>query len=372
MTSNNFIATEEYIGQLLESCLAEPGNFFSKLHRTDGITQDSPIEQLYANFYLPEQYEFITSTPHEAELEALNNYFLQKKGAFICHMEQSHVEPLEELNSGFNQLPGCDFHKNCIGTVLEMFHTAIQDYSTTFRLSILACDDNSAEICPKIHAAYTNFVNFVIIMENGLPALSEIISRIGSAGFPFSLWKFLHHEFVNTVLTPILPQVVEGVTAEIRKCRREAIEQSANKNKNADCFFGEFDKVFDLRAIIGMLASATIDEKSVHFLESTANTNGGLYETLQQKLNEQTEELYGEYAKKLIITMEWKKIIRRDIHVLDRTLVPSLLKNTMDQCVKVAKRHWTIDEGVMEKQFAPQQIRDAEVEIYAKRIGIMA
>ncbi len=371
MTTENLTISADSVAQLIQNCLAEPGDFVCKLFRTDGITQDAPIEQLFANYFRAEPYQYMACTPHEDSLSTLEAFFAKNREQLEKHVLSVHSGPYLALDQAFHTsaCPG-DVAGPCVGHVLKVIHNTIEEHCAAGRVSIMACND-PADICAKVLEIYNSYMNFVVILETKLPTLSEIVGKVKSNGFPFSLWKFLHQEFVSLFLTPVLPQVTDALMGEIKVSRREAVDKAISKGKDQEHSLSDFDRIFELRAIVGMLIGTELDERSVHMLESSDGPFGPIYDSLEEQIKCQTEELYKEYTNKNASGLPWKTIVCNDLLVLEKTLMPSSLKRMMEHCVKVAKDRWAVDERLVECKFESHHVRDAEVAIYAKRLGIM-
>lgn len=258
------ITNEFNLGDLIEKCIEEPGNYFCELYRTDGVVQNNLIEQLFANYYRKEKYTYSISSPQEKELNILNDFLKANKSAFIEHIKECHTETCENIL----EVKACENSTKaplCIVGILKIIHKILVEYSTRKRANMLAIDNNG-EICEKVRKVYENFQNFMIVLEYSLPILSELLGNFNSADFPFSLWKFLFKDFISLMLNPLVPEIIEGASLKLRECRRTTLNHFANSSPSK---FSNFRTVCEIKATVEILTHISLNENSVYLLEST-------------------------------------------------------------------------------------------------------
>jgi len=374
MIVSNSSLPKSFISELIANCLTEPGDYICQMYRTDGITQGNTIEQLYANFYRSEPYTYMISTPHEQELKNVEQFLCDNKAEILAHIQEKHNLANASPEKAFMGIK-CDC-EYCIGNILSIMIDRIEQYANQIKVSLFIHEDS--ELLDKILTMYNTYISFIVVLENSLPTLSELISKIPSEKYPFSLWKFLHKQFLSKILEPTVPQLIEIVSKGIKNARINAIERTIKCGKDKEIPLDDFENICQLRAIVELITSSEIDEKSVHFLEATIiNEIPGYsynesYELIEQFIKKQTEEMYAEYNKKPVNGLKWKTIISNDLQVLEKTLMPRSIKTEMEHCVKIAKEMWELDESLLENRFVPFHLKDLEVEYYAKKLGVMA
>jgi len=350
---------EAVSSDFIKACLQEPGNFVCKAYRSDIITHHSAIEQLFANFYRSEPYEFLISTSHKEELEVIESYFIEHKDKFEAHIEKEHGEPMTKLSLNRN----CENY--CIGRVFGLFIDCIKEYFSTIHQGFFIHDDS--EIMGNMLEIYNNYMKFVVLMENRLPTLSKLIRKIQSTVYPFSLWKFLYTQFLEIALLPVKEQLIEIFVKEIRSVRKNGITKILENKK---LLYANYDQICILHGIAFLLACDSIDERSVYFLgTSNGLLNKGAYELTEQLLKAQTKDLYIECNTK-DIKSKWKLIVNSDIDLLERILLPPSLKGIIKNCIETAKELWNFDATEMNYKFDQYKFKDLQVLYYAKKLGI--
>ena len=370
--------TELRLREVLQAWLEAPGEQMCKLFRTDGIVQIDPIQQLYANWYRPKPYEFVTSTDHEADFAMINDYIQDHQTAYVEHIQECHngvYDTLLQAGCSLGCKPEGQSLDNCICTFVRVIHTALVEHSNSLRLNVLALGTNS-EICERIREEYAIYVNGVVVLENHLPALSEILGNIKADEYRFSLWKFLHQEFVDLVIIPLLSQLMDGVSSKLKACRRHAIEpalsgsyasrQYQHQRQNVD--WTKYETLAELKSILTMLVNADIDERSVHTLESSQGELGQFYRLFEEQLQELTQELYHEYKQILDLGGDWKVAIASDCGILDKLLKPHSIKAALDTCLHTAQDLWQVDEALFSHDYAATHLHDVDVDLYYHKL----
>jgi len=342
--------------ETIAKCLWEPGEFTCKLYRTDGIVQESAIEQLFANFYRLEPYEFMTISTHEDELSNIDTYFANHKTEFENHIRDQHNQKQSKLRL----MKDCGDY--CICEFLKVISDCIEEFANTVRLNMIVNED--LEIIEKMTSTYSDYTKFVVLLENQLPSISLLISKIPSEGYPFSLWKFLHEQFIGHILMPMEEQLVEAFVKIVGKIRQENIKVSTQRGKELPLEY--YDLMFQLREIASIFASKSIDERSVHFLESTESKYNKIScKVVEELIKFQTRDIYAEWNTE----NNWKRILSNDIKLLERILLAVELKNVAEDCVEVAKKGRACAVQV-DCKLEVLHLKDKEVEMYAKRLGI--
>lgn len=347
---------------MVTSCLCEPGEYLSELYRTDGIVQESAIEQLFANFYRLEPYEFTTSSAHHNELRTANTFFTTHYAQFENHIRQYHDQKVEEPEV-IERCGDC-----CVCEFLCVVSDCVEEFANTVRLNMIVNED--LEILEKLISTYSDYTKFVVLLENQLPALSQLIGKMPAVNYPFSLWKFLHRQFVEHVLAPLEEQLLGAFVRTIGKIRWEVIKTGNERGKelSMECQ----DQIFQLREVASIVASKSIDERSVHFLESTQSKyNTVSCKMLEELVKAQTREIYTECAGTLANKARWSTLVAGDTKVLGRVLLAGELKRVAEDCVATAKDVWHSCAEQVECKWS-FHMRDKEVETYAKRLGILA
>lgn len=344
------------ITQTFSSCLSDPGSIIPKLYRSDGITQNTVLEQLFANFFRVEPYEYITSSSQENALRAIEQYFAINKNEFETHLQSEHTEAIEELNVHEH----CG--NNCIVVVLNAINGWVQEYSSAIRLEIEGADDE--EIMEKVLEKFNTYVTFMVIVEDKLPSLSFIIKRLASQNYPYSLWKLLYERFMEHLYAPLEERLREILVEGVKKLRVEAIEKVINKQETAAFDFGAFDNICKLHEVSLLLAGKHLNEKSVYFTESTTYT---IDITLDQAMKSQTTELYQQYN---MPSIDKTAILNADMNTIKGILTPSQTSKLLSHCINIASSIWDLDKDV-ESVFECLECKDAEIEMHAKRLGIV-
>eukprot|EP00826_Nyctotherus_ovalis_P003631 TRINITY_DN10746_c0_g1_i9.p1 TRINITY_DN10746_c0_g1~~TRINITY_DN10746_c0_g1_i9.p1 ORF type:complete len:297 (-),score=64.20 TRINITY_DN10746_c0_g1_i9:45-935(-) len=278
------IPSAAFIKQTITQCLHEPGNFVCKLYRSDFITHDSAIEQLFANFYRAQPYEFLTASSHKEQLKNINDHFSELAKHYERHIEEEHKEAVEKLCINRS----CGNH--CVGEIIGLFTDCIKDYFESTRQYFLVNDD--MEMVENILSVYSNYMKFIILIESRLPSVSRLIKKVKSTAYPFSLWKFLYSLFLENVLVPVKNQLLEIFTKEAKSARETAITKVIENKKS---LFVNYDQMCQLRGIAFLLICDSIDERTVHFLGSSNGQFSNTYKVIEQFLQAQTQQLYKHY-----------------------------------------------------------------------------
>lgn len=353
---------KENLEKLLQECLKEPGNYLCNVYRTDGITQNNILEQLFANYYLNNKYTYETTTNQARELELLNEEVSSNGNAFAKHLAQFHNKTYKNVSDFISS----DCSSDCIATVLKIIHSQLVEYSNTIKMSMLSLEKNN-EICEAINKEYQKFMNFVIVMENRLPELSKQISTIKSTGFPFSLWKFLHQEFIGLIINPMLPQLLDGACEMLEKNRMNSLEQILKGTVQKRIVSNE---IFEVKAISQMIAYTLLTEVTVHFLESTKSESSI---EMEDRLAYQTQKLYKEYGPKFRGKKNVKEAMRRDRILVEKALMPSLAFKVIEECRRNTNLYFETDQGEAKNEGATIgdfYFRDIEVEGYTSKLGL--
>ena len=106
------------------SCLTNPGSVIQNIHRSDGITHNSIIEQLYANFYSNEKYDYKTTTSSQEEFLVLENYYTNHKIEMKNHINKIHNGQVDKLREN----ACCELDENCIYYSLNTIRECIKEY----------------------------------------------------------------------------------------------------------------------------------------------------------------------------------------------------------------------------------------------------
>lgn len=349
------------LAKVIQNGLREPGNYFCNLFRTDGIIQNTLMEQLFANYYLKNKYTYEVTSPQEGELSALNAEFYSNRTKLAKHIEECHNEEYDNLAS-FISCNTCQNSSECIGASLKIIHNQIVEYSNTFKMATLTMEENE-EICEIVRNEHEKYSNFIVEMENKLPELSQQISNVKSKNFPFSLWKFLHEEFAELILTPLLQQILDCAFDKLEKSRRLSFEQVLKCIEQKRLFD---NKVFEIKAIFEIIAHSSLTEVSVHFLEST---KAGSSVEIENRLKNQTQSLYKEYGPKLRANKNVEKAFKKDQMLLEKAFLPCIAYKAMEECYNNAENY--LIEAKEEKfNKVCFYIRDIEVESYTARLGL--
>jgi len=333
------------ISQTLKDCLNDPGIVINKLHRSDGITQNLIINQLFANFYRTEPYEYITNTPHNNALTSIEQYFATNKNAFEAHIQEHSIEEL---------MKHTDCGNICIGQILNVISDNVQEYGIAIRESI----EEDEEIIERVSMEYNAYMNFMVIMEDKLPSLSEIIKSIPSDTYLNSLWKFLYRRFMEYLICPLENKLREVLVDGVKKLRINAINKAINGMEMDKFSFASLDTVSRLHEVSLLLANKELNERSVYFIDSTVYISDG---ALEQMMKAQTIELYQSFYMKSATTLT------ADLEVLQDVLMPNMV-------VKLIEHSMTLVGNVCDFQreciLERYEYKDAEVELNAKQLGI--
>ena len=354
MTTSNSYSS---ISQVFSNCLSNPGEVMCKLYRSDGITQNSIIEQLYANYYKMEPYTYLTNTSYKSDLQVIENYFFDHLTEF-----QDHIEANNELSSHLN----CE--ENCIWKVLETINECIKNYATNIRMNLMESEE---ELSEEIMEIYNKYESFLVIMEYKLPSLSTIINKIPIEEYPKSLWKYLHGKFLEYILVPLRDKIIPNLVKGIEKERRNSIANAFNKNQSPMLDFEEFNDIFMFRGIADILSTELLNEKSVHFLKSSAYFDHEKFTLFENMLKVQTMEIYQELFNTLDKN-SIQEIINNDLETLERILPSGQIKTIAHHCVDTANEIWGLEQSHLSNKFDEYELRDAEVALYIKRLGISA
>lgn len=358
-TQNTFISEIcSAITSLLRVCIYEPGNFFCSLYNTDTITQDSAIEQLFANYYRTVPYKFYVVTDHDKELHEIDWSILSHWNELENHIKERHYESLNDLT----------FHKpcegNCIGAILESMSNCIKEYWNSIRLNIIASENT--EIVGNICSIYDNYATFVIILESKLPTLSKLLKIVPSKGYPFSLWKFLHNQFVTHILGSLKDELIQIFIKEIKTIRKYIFHEKYGIHSSITSM-----KLCQLRQFGGILASNSLNEKSVHFLKSSEiNIMSDSYDIITQLLQIQTNEIYNEY-KEVIEKSRRSEVIMNDIRILKRILPEFVSKEIILICIEGSNKIMQINLLERELILNSYKKKNLHVKNSAKLLGIL-
>jgi len=341
------------IQQTLSDCLSEPGTIIPKLYRSDGITHNTTVDQLFANLFRDEPYQYIVSTPHENALINIEQYFALHKSEYLAHLTIQHTENIE----------GLAIHNDsyCISIVLNIINTCIQEHAESVRQEMEEEEDE--EVIERIISEYSSYTTFMVILENKLPSLSFIIKSTISESYPNSLWKFLYGRFMEHFYSPLEERLREMLIKGIKELRINAIEKAINKDENNPFDFFIFDNTCKLHEISLILAGKYLNEKSVYFLESTKYTSDMM---LDQAMKAQTIELYQQSNK----SIDKMSVLIADIKVLQSILIPSQTVKLITHCINTAKTLWNMEEP-SHCLFEAYDYKDAEVEMFAQRLRII-
>ena len=351
-----------YLKETINSCLWESCECACKIYRTDGITQSSSIEQLFANYYRTEPYEFITHSEHDDALNTIDAYFSSHSEEFEFHISKNHGEPIDELK--FEN----DCEENCICYALGTISDCIKEYANGVRLEMLVNEDS--EIIEKILSVYNNYTDFVVLAETKLPSISKLLGKIPSKGYPFSLWKFLYKQFIEQLLIPIEDELMQILVRGIAKVRRDSIKEALAQRQNLS--YEIFDRICQLHEIASIIAVKSLDERSVHFLESSENRFiQESYIIIEEMINSQTGEIYAEFNYKENKEINWKTIVSSDIEALEKILLAYPLKDIVKNCIEVAKNMWGYDTTHINCRFEIYNMKDTLVNKYVKKLGIL-
>lgn len=307
------------IKQTFTACLSDPGTIISKLYRSDGITHNTTIEQLFANLFRDKPYQYIVSTPHDNALATLNNTL------HSIRMLIWLIYWIEEL------IVHNDFY--CIATILSIINTCIQEYARLIRVEV-----EEEEVMERILSEYTSYSTFMAIVEDKLPSLSFIITSIVSESYPNSLWKFLYARFMEHLYSPLEEKLRETLINGIKELRLNAMNKTANKDESNVFDFFVLDNICKLHEISLLLAGKHLNEKSVYFLESTKYVSDI---TLDQAMKTQTTELYQQCDSKSI---DITAVLSADIKVLQNILIPSQTTKLITHCINTARTLWNMNE----------------------------
>eukprot|EP00826_Nyctotherus_ovalis_P007697 TRINITY_DN1195_c0_g6_i1.p1 TRINITY_DN1195_c0_g6~~TRINITY_DN1195_c0_g6_i1.p1 ORF type:complete len:411 (-),score=57.27 TRINITY_DN1195_c0_g6_i1:232-1305(-) len=340
------------IANMITTCLYNPGTFICKLYRSDGITQNSTISQLFANYYRAVPYEYYTSTPYENSLRNIEEHFAANRSEFATHIQREHAESIEEITAHEN----CG--NNCIAKVLSTISACIQEYASAARLSME--EEGDEEVVERVLEEYGTYTAFIVVAEAKLLSLSSVIGEIQSEKYPNSLWKFLYGKFWEYLCGPLEERLREILAREIKKLRANAIERAINRK--TDFFnFSAFDTVSKLRELSFLLSGRDLNEATVYFTESTVYPYNPI---LDQTLKAQTAELYQNFTIS-------KTLLRADLKVLQDILMPSQVTKLIAHCTAVAKERGDLNEFQEQSVLEQYEYKDAEIEMCARRLGLV-
>jgi hypothetical protein len=364
------VRVEEVFNMVLEN----PGDFSCDLFRRDGIVQIDPIQQLYANWFRKTPYKFIANTTHETSLAEINDYIQDHDSDFIAHIEECHNDDYETLHHAVCS-PKCKSPDKsldkCICSYVQTIHKTLVAHCNAISLNALALGNNT-EVCDKVYEEYTQFVTAIIIFEQYLPCLSEMFGHLKAKRYRFSLWKFLHQEFVDLVLTPLLPQLMDGLCNKLKACRRQSITPALNgsyaSRQHNNCHWISFELMESVMMTLTMLVNGDLDECSVHTLESTKGDLGAFYQMFEEQLSQQTQELYQEFQRQLDGRGDWKVAISNDCTLLERLLRPRSLRSALDNCLSTVQNLWSVEETIFCHDFAAEHLHDLDVDIYFHKL----
>ena len=343
------------LAETIYFCIKNPGNVSTKIFRTDGISHCILIEQLFANYYRTEKYTYLIAPTYRDNLNSLNEHYKNTKSFVEDHMNKFHKEnlnfPEEGLKTNCNEM--------CILYHMNTIHEVIKEYGKNILIEL----SNKEKVANKILDIAENYVVFMIIMESCLPYLSELIRKIPSTKYPFSLWKYLYNLFLDYVISPLEPQLIEILVEGISKIRHNAAFSTIST-------FESFLIIPKLKAINELLNAKYIDELSVHVLESNQYQFGTNFQFLMQKLiNQQTKKLYEEFNTVNSLT-SLSDMISKDISILEKMLIPIQTKSILDNCVIIGREMGNLNERELEKLFNKYIGKNAEFRRYLKQIGL--
>lgn len=347
-----------FIKQTITQCLHEPGNYVCKLYRSDLVTHDSAIEQLFANFYRAQRYEFVTASSHKQRLKNVDQHFSRLGKQYEKHIEKEHKEAVEKICINRS----CGNH--CVGEILGLFTDCIKDYFETTRQRFLANDD--MEMVEDILSVYNEYMKFIILVESGLPSVSRLVKKVKSTAYPFSLWKFLYGLFLEDVLLPAKNQLLEIFAKETKSAREIAITKAIENKK---LLFVNYDQMCQLRGIAFLLICDSIDERTVHFLGSSSNQFSNTYKIIEQLLQAQTKQLYKDCGVRETEAKR-KAALSKDIETLERILQPATAKSVVANCMETAREVWKLDTAQMEYRLELYKSRDQQILHCARKMGI--
>lgn len=347
--------------QVFNACLTDPGTVMNKLYRSDGIIQNTIISQLFANYYRVDPYKYLVTTSHDNALMNLDQYFAINRNSFELHYRRDHPEVAEELT----------IHENCgddcIKKVLSTISSLIQEYGKIVRQVVE--EEGDEEVMEIVLLEYHNYINFMVVMEDKLPSLSFLIKNTIPHNYSNSLWRFLYMNFMEHFVNPLENHLREILVNGIRKLRETSLNGALNRtaNKMETDFFAYtvLDTVPRLRELALLLADKDLNEKSVHFLESTNYTPDI---ALEEAIQAQTTELYQEYNN---ISGDRESMVMADLTIFQKVFLPSRLKKPVAHCIEIAEKLWNVKGNKIKGIMDEYEDKDTEIEFSAKKLKVI-
>ena len=284
-----------------------------------------------------------------------DQYFKYNMNIFDSHIQTTQQN--HNMNCG----------ENCIYKVLELIRECIREYLEGVKISLEGKTND--EIMDEIISLYNSYSSFIVIMEDMLPSISKIIGKIPTDIYPYSLWKFLHIQFVKYIINPMKDQLIEILVKGIEIERKKAIEKAINRVSIENFCYQDFESICKLRTVSEILTILFLDEKSVHYLESTEYFTDDCRDPLEEPLKTQTESLYLECLNKSTTKIVLEKIILDDVEVLERILLPCQIKKSAENCAHSAQAIWGVQQIQLDKKFKSYNMNDAKVGIYIQKLS---
>lgn len=337
------------VSRIFSACLSDPGTAIPKLYRSDGITQNSVVEQLFANHYRNEPYEYLVSTEHENALMGLEQYFALARNEFEAHIRSKHEETLEDF--AVHEDCGAE----CIGHVLRSIDVCIREHASTTRLD--AETASNGQVVERVLAALGECMTFVVVVQEKLPSLSCIVKTIVAENYPNSLWKFLYGRILEHLYRPLEERLSEILLDGIKEQRLNAIKKAMQNEKTTSFDYVAYDTICKLHEVSLLLAGKYLDERSVYFAESTTYASDPI---LDQALKFQTASLYQ------LLSVDQNSVLAADIQTIQSILTPSQAAKLIPHCTALAKCVRETEGSELDLY----ECRDAEIEMHARRLGL--
>jgi hypothetical protein len=363
----------ERLADLVGACVKTPGFHMNKLYRTDGLTQNEPIHQLYANYYRDEQYEFVASSDHDEQLALLNDDIALHSSDYLDHLQTYHTGSYGSLRDLRNEADSkCGKVRTyCLCELLDTIHTSLADYITN--INAAAHEESSPLAMSKqLIESYGLFVRFIVLFETKLPALSALIAAVNSESYPFSLWKCLHGEFVEGVISPLTSQLLAGVCEMVKQRREHNLTHLLDSEEEESSVEEVEDLVWVTKATLGMLINAKLDEKTIYRLESSKLPLVEISALLETAISEQTIELYEQHKGQFTTFELWSRAVAADVDVLDTLLLPSSVERLLTTCLKTAQSILKTEETILEYDNHGHIMHDYEIDICVHSLGVPA